>query len=79
MTKKHTDMRATYTESEVNELLIQTIRAEGTQSDFARKHQLTNGYVCDLMKHRRGLSARILAILGMERVETVVYRKKGEM
>ena len=77
--RKHTDTRATYTESEAHELLIQTIRAEGTQSDFARKHQLTNGYVCDLVAHRRGLSERILEILGMEREVTVTYRKIGEM
>lgn len=62
------------TEDEVIEQLRAAIADAGSQRAFAEKHGFTPGYVSDVLKGQRGLSDRILAAIGVERV--VTYRMK---
>jgi DNA-binding transcriptional regulator YdaS (Cro superfamily) len=62
------------TEDEVMERLRAAIAEAGSQRAFAEKHGFTPGYVSDVIKGQRGLSDRILAAIGVERV--INYRLK---
>lgn len=63
------------TEHEVIERLRAAIAEAGSQRAFAEKHGFTPGYVSDVIKGQRGLSDRILAAIGVERV--IDYRLKS--
>jgi len=68
------------TEQEVRERLRVAIQAAGGQRRFAEAHGFSVAYVNDVVREKRDLADRILAVIGIERevVHWVVYREKGD-
>lgn len=60
-------------EAEARERLAAAIAASGGQHAFAKTHGFSSAYISDVVRHRRDLSERLLAALGLERV--VLYRE----
>lgn len=68
------------TEEEVRERLRAAIGKAGGQRRFAEAHGFSIAYVNDVVRGRRELADRILAVLGIERTVTqhVEYREKPQ-
>lgn len=60
------------TEQDVMDLLRVAIDVAGSQAAFARQHGISLQYINDVMRGRREIGQKILAVLGIERV--VSYR-----
>lgn len=67
-------MEQRLTETEVHDQLLAAIAAAGSQAAFCRAHRLSTAYINDLARKRRGLSAKVLTALGLEKV--VEYRPR---
>lgn len=63
--------------NEVLSVLRSAIQDEGSQLNFARKHNISPPYISDALKGRRDPGEKILTALGLERV--VNYRKRGKV
>lgn len=66
------------TEQEVMDRLRAAVDAAGGQRKFAAVHGFTAGYINDVLRGKRALADRILAVVGVERqvVQQVVYRER---
>lgn len=60
-------------EQEVFDRFVQAIENAGGQRAWALSHGVAPAYVNDIMNKRRGLSPRVLAMIGVEAV--VTYRE----
>lgn len=60
------------TEQDVLDRFRAAIDAAGSQAAFARQHGVSLQYVNDVIRGRRDIGQKILAVLGVERV--VLYR-----
>jgi hypothetical protein len=63
------------TEQEVYKRFIQSVNAAGGQRPWASAHGFTPAYVNDMVNKRRGLSARVLAMIGIEMEVVTTYRE----
>jgi len=66
------------TEEEAHQRFLEAVIRTGGQRRFARQHDLTPGYINDLVHKRRKLSDTILAIIGVARAVVVEYREREE-
>lgn len=68
------------TEQEARERLRAAIQAVGGQRRFAEAHGFSPAYVNDVLRGKRDLAERILAVIGIERVvvHQVTYREKSD-
>lgn len=66
------------TEQEVRERLRAAIQEAGGQRRFAEAHGFSIAYVNDVIRGKRDLAARILAVIGVERkvIYQVTYQEK---
>lgn len=55
--------------------LAATIEAEGSQTAFAKKHDVSLSYLNDMLRGRKAPSTKVLDALGYEAV--TLYRKKS--
>ena len=65
------------TDEDVRELLRLRLRRAGSQTKFAKEHQLTQGYLSEVLSGKRNPGPRICEVLGIERV--VTYRRIREL
>jgi hypothetical protein len=63
------------TEQEVYKRFIQSVNDAGGQRRWATAHGFTPAYVNDMVNKRRGLSARVLAMIGIEMDVVTTYRE----
>lgn len=63
-------------EDDVLKLLAETIEQAGNQKKFAQQHNMSEQFVSDVLRRRRQITDRMLAVLGLERV--VTYRRKAD-
>lgn len=57
-----------YSEGQIRIKLDNAILKAGSQAAFADLHGLSRQYITDILRGRRGLSDKVLAILGFVRV-----------
>jgi len=62
-------------QSEITEVLREHVLAAGSQTAFAKAHNLSRPYVTDLLAGNRFPGDKVLDILGLEKI--VVYRPKN--
>lgn len=65
------------TESDVISLVRAKVAEVGSMRELARRWGVSMSYVSDLVNGRRAPGAKILEPLGLERVKTVEYLRKG--
>lgn len=67
------------TEQDVMDRLRKAIADAGGQRGFASAHGFTPGYINDVVRGKRALADRILAVIGVERktVYQVTYQEKN--
>lgn len=68
------------TEQEVIKRLRSAVAAAGGQRKFAVIHGFTAGYINDVLRGKRALADRILAVIGVERsvIYQVIYRERDD-
>lgn len=66
----------TYTTEEIREMLRAAIAEAGNQRAAAVKLGVSVAYLNDVIKGRAAPGRLILEALGLERIETIVYRRK---
>lgn len=64
------------TEAQIKEILREACENAGSQKAFALKHEMSQGYVCDVLKGNRGLGESILNALGYKELEARYVLKK---
>lgn len=73
-------MRKKLDESYVIAILKDAIDVAGSQKAFARKHNMSEQYVSDVVLRRRGIGDKILLALQLRRIVTFekIQQVKGE-
>lgn len=64
------------TGQEMIDRLRVAVNREGSQKNFAERHDISEQYLSDVLRGRREPGQKILDAIGVERV--VVYREKPE-
>lgn len=61
-------MKSMYTEAEVAGLLKRLIATEGcTQRDFARRLEISEPYLCDILQGKRAPGTKVCELFGLEK------------
>jgi hypothetical protein len=79
-TKPELAYKADMDVEKVRRLLAAECYTAGSQRAWAEKHGFSAGYVSGVLQRRKEPSAKMLAVLGLERVvrRTVTYRKAAK-
>ena len=75
--RKEPIVRRTFSEREVQDMILMKVEQLGTQAALARELGVSRAFVCDLCQGFRLPSERVLDYLGLEKCyRPVIYQKK---